>query len=176
MLIKQFGLHWPRNKENLDELEDLAGHKSGIYVLYHGAMPAYIGRGAISARLYSHGKEESRIEQFWGRFSWFVIGKTASERELESLLLEALPFYIHSLNKPGGKLGKKLQVAAPSRELNDFALPRLAAVGRKRRARKAINCEATGPRAAPRVAAWCGQRRILPVNERRLLPRQVRPE
>jgi hypothetical protein len=50
-LIKQFGLHWPRNQENLDELEDLAGHKSGIYVLYHGAMPVYIGRGAISARL-----------------------------------------------------------------------------------------------------------------------------
>ncbi len=131
-LIKQFGLHWPRNQENLDELEDLAGHKSGIYVLYHGAMPVYIGRGAISARLRSHGKEGSKKEQFWDRFSWFVIGKTASERELESLLLEALPFYVRSLNKQVGKLGKKLQVAAPSRELNDFAPPRLAPVGRRR--------------------------------------------
>jgi hypothetical protein len=28
-LIKQFGSHRPRNQENLDELEDLAGHKSG---------------------------------------------------------------------------------------------------------------------------------------------------
>jgi len=131
-LIKQFGLHWPRNQENLDELEDLAGHKSGIYVLYHGAMPVYIGRGAISARLRSHGKEGSKKEQFWDRFSWFVIGKTASERELESLLLEALPFYVRSLNKQGGKLLKKLQVAAPSRELHDFALPRLAPLRRKR--------------------------------------------
>ena len=131
-LIKQFGLHWPRNQENLDELEDLAGHKSGIYVLYHGAMPVYIGRGAISARLRSHGREGSKKEQFWDRFSWFVIGKTASERELESLLLEALPFYVRSLNKQGGKLLKKLQVAAPSRELNDFALPRLAPLRRKR--------------------------------------------
>ena len=130
-LIKQFGLHWPRNQENLDELEDLAGHKFGIYVLYHG-MPVYIGRGAISARLCSRGQEGSRKEQFWDRFSWLVIGKTASERELESLLLEALPFYVRSLNKQGGKLGKKLHVAAPSRELNDFALPRLAPVGRRR--------------------------------------------
>jgi hypothetical protein len=130
-LIKQFGLHWPRNQENLDELEDLAGHKSGIYVLYHG-IPVYIGRGAISARVCGYGQEGSRKEQFWDRFSWFVIGKTASERELESLLLQALPFYIHSLNKSGGKLGKKLRVAAPSRESNDFALPRLAPVGRKR--------------------------------------------
>jgi len=51
---------------------------------------------------------------------------------LESLLLEALPFYIHGLNKPGGKLVKKLQVAAPSGELNDFAIPRPAPAGRKR--------------------------------------------
>ena len=49
VLIKQFGLHWPRNQENLEEIEDVAGHKSGIYVLYHGAMPVYIRRGAISS-------------------------------------------------------------------------------------------------------------------------------
>jgi hypothetical protein len=58
--------------------------------------------------------------------SWFVIGKRETERELESLLLEALPFYVRSLNKQSGKLLKKLQVAAPSRELYDVALPRLA--------------------------------------------------
>jgi hypothetical protein len=131
-LIKQFGLHWPRNQENLDEIEDLAGHKSGIYVLYHGAMPVYIGRGAISARLQSHAKEGSKKEQFWDRCSWFVIGKRESERELESLLLEALPFYVRSLNKQSGKIPKKLQVRAPSRELHDFALPRLAPLRRKR--------------------------------------------
>jgi hypothetical protein len=49
-VVKQFGLHWPRNQENLDELEDLAGHKSGIYIRYHGAMPLYIGRAEQSAR------------------------------------------------------------------------------------------------------------------------------
>jgi hypothetical protein len=125
-LIKQFGLHWPRNQENLEEMEDLAGHKSGIYVLYHGAMPVYIGRGAISTRLRSHGQEGSRKDQFWDRFSWFVIGKGATERELEALLLEALPFYVRSLNKQTGRLAKRLSVTAPSRELPEVALPRLA--------------------------------------------------
>jgi hypothetical protein len=125
-LIRQFGLHWPRNQENLEEIEDLAGHKSGIYVLYHGAMPVYIGRGAMSALLRSHAKEGSRKEQFWDRFSWFVIGKAKPERELEALLLEALPFYVRSLNKQSGRLAKKLQVVAPSREVNDVALPKLA--------------------------------------------------
>jgi hypothetical protein len=102
-LIKQFGLHWPRNAENLEEVEDIAGHKSGLYVLYHGAMPVYIGRGAISARLLSHAKEGSKKAQFWDRFSWFVVGHTKRERELEALLLEALPFYVRSLNKQTGK-------------------------------------------------------------------------
>ena len=125
-LIKQFGLHWPRNQENLDEIEDLAGHKSGIYVLYHGAMPVYIGRGAISSRLRSHAKEGSKKGQFWDRLSWFVVGKRDAERDLESLLLETLPFYVRSLNKQSGRLLKKLQVMAPSRELYDVALPRLA--------------------------------------------------
>jgi hypothetical protein len=40
VLVKRFGLHWPRNQENLDEIEDLAGHKSGIYVLYQVAAPS----------------------------------------------------------------------------------------------------------------------------------------
>jgi len=132
-LIKQFGLHWPRNAENLEEIEDVAGHKSGVYVLYHGAMPVYIGRGAISARLRRHGKEGSKKEQFWDRFSWFVVDNAKQERELESLLLEALPFYVRSLNKQTGKLARKLQVAAPSREVTDVALPRLAPGRRGRR-------------------------------------------
>ena len=33
VLVKQFGPHWPRNQENLDGIEDLAGHESGVYVL-----------------------------------------------------------------------------------------------------------------------------------------------
>ena len=61
-----------------------------------------------------------------------VIGKAKSERELEALLLEALPFYVRSLNKQSGRLSRKLQVAAPSREINDVALPKLAP-GRRRR-------------------------------------------
>jgi hypothetical protein len=44
-LIKQFGLHWPRNQENLDELEDPAGHKTGIYVVSRGNAGIYRSRG-----------------------------------------------------------------------------------------------------------------------------------
>jgi hypothetical protein len=70
-------------------------------------MQLYIGRGAISARLLSHAKEGSKKEQFSDRFSWFVVGNSKQERELESLLLEALPFYVRSLNQQTGKLSRK---------------------------------------------------------------------
>jgi hypothetical protein len=131
-LIKQYGLHWPRNLENLEEIEDLAGHKSGIYVLYHGAMPVYIGRGSISIRLRSHGREGSKKDQFWDRFSWFVVGKRELEHELEALLLEALPFYVRSLNQQSGRLPKKNRVAAPGNEVSYIALPRLVPGRRKK--------------------------------------------
>jgi hypothetical protein len=90
-LIKQFALHQPCNGENPEEIEHVAGHKTGVYVLCHGAMSVYVGRGAISVRLLSHAKEGSRKEQFWDRFSWFAVGNSKQERELESVLLEALP-------------------------------------------------------------------------------------
>lgn len=37
VLVKQSGRHWQRSRENLDEIEDLAGHQSGVYVPYHSA-------------------------------------------------------------------------------------------------------------------------------------------
>jgi hypothetical protein len=131
-LTKQFALHWPRNQENLDELEDLAGHKSGIYVLHQGAMPVYIGRGAISARLCSRGKEGSRKEPVLGAVFVLRDRENSIAARVGIIVAGGAAVYIPSLNKPGGKLGKKLRVAAPSRELNDFAPPRLAPVGRKR--------------------------------------------
>jgi hypothetical protein len=131
-LVKAFGLHWPRNAENLDELEDLAGHKSGIYILYHGAMPVYIGRGNVHARLRKHSSEVSRKNQYWDRFSWFVIGKMQTERDLETLLLEALPFYVRSLNKQSGKLPRAGRHKPPSNEVIYIELPKLAPLRRAR--------------------------------------------
>jgi len=131
-LVKAFGLQWPRNQENLDELEDLAGHKSGIYILYHGAMPVYIGRGMMSSRLKQHSHEVSRKNQYWDRFSWFVVANTKYERELESLLLEALPFYVRSLNKQTGRLPRKNLHKHASDDLNYVALPTLPPLRRKR--------------------------------------------
>lgn len=124
-LVRTFGLHWPRNHENLDELEDVAGHRTGLYVLYHGAMPVYIGRGHIISRLKKHSSEASRKNEYWDRFSWFVIGKTRTERELESLLLEVLPFYVRSLNKQTGKLPRKGRQLHLSDEVAYVSLPRL---------------------------------------------------
>jgi hypothetical protein len=95
-------------------------------------MPGYIGRGMMFSRLKQHSREVSRKNQYWDRFSWFVVANTKYERELESLLLEALPFYVRSLNKQTGKLPRKNLYKHASDDLNYVALPTLPPLRRKR--------------------------------------------
>jgi hypothetical protein len=84
-LVKAVGLQWPRNEENFDDLEDRQGQDSGIYLLYHGALPVYIGKGKLVTRLRAHHRERSGKAKYWDRFSWFVINNREHETELESV-------------------------------------------------------------------------------------------
>jgi hypothetical protein len=138
VLVKPFGLHWPRNQENLDEIEDLAGHKSGNLraVSRSNAGVHRTGSDERAAAQSCQGRLEERA--ILGPVLMVVIGKAKSERELEALLLEALPFCVRSLKKQSGRLSRKLQVAAPSREITDVALAKLAP-GRSRRKRSSQN-------------------------------------
>jgi hypothetical protein len=83
-LVKAVGIHWPRNEDNFEDLEDRQGQNSGIYLLYHGAMPVYIGKGKLVSRLRSHNKERSKKFKYWDRFSWFAINNNGREREIEA--------------------------------------------------------------------------------------------
>jgi hypothetical protein len=58
-LNKQFGLQWPRNAENLEELKDAAGHKSGLDVRIaapHSDVAHWAPEFALAA--YQHCGEE----------------------------------------------------------------------------------------------------------------------
>ena len=131
-LIKAVGVQWPRNEENLDDLEDAIGRQSGIYLLYHGAMPVYIGRGILTNRLGSHHGERSKKAKYWDRFSWFVVNSVGKEKELESLLLQSLPFYIRVLNKQTAKFPRKIRVPHKQDDLPYVALPKLPPLRRAR--------------------------------------------
>jgi hypothetical protein len=66
-------------------------------------MPMYIGMGRISRRIESHQKSKSK-GNCWDYFSWYEIPDPKYRREIETLLLRLLPFYLRSLNRQRGRL------------------------------------------------------------------------
>jgi hypothetical protein len=133
-LVSEYGLAWPRNRENLAKIRKVIGKKTGVYVLTHGAMPMYIGKGQIARRVRRHARPGASKSKYWDYFSWFVIANSGLESELEIILLRSLPFYVRSLNRQTGSLGKKNRVE-PTPDLRPvwIKLPRL---GHKRKRKK----------------------------------------
>src|SRR6266436_4343521 len=105
-VVGLYGLHWPRNLANLRRLKVLMGKRTGLYVLANGSMPLYIGKGRVAKRINTHARPGKTKSAYWNYFSWFEVLKPADEGELECLLLQTLPFYVRSLNKQTGSLGK----------------------------------------------------------------------
>lgn len=130
-LVGEHGLSWPRNKKNLQQIKKLLHSKKGVYVLSHGAMPMYVGKGKIASRVRGHAKKSSSKNKYWDHFSWFVING-GLEDELEVVLLRTLPFYVRSLNRQTGSLGKK-RVKADDDKPELIPLPKL---GHKRKRKK----------------------------------------
>jgi len=96
-LVSTYGSLWARNRNNIKQLRAL-GRLFGIYVLYDGSMPVYIGRGRLSRRIARHQRSRSR-GRFWDHFSWYAVPDRGFEADVEALLLQMLPYYLRSLNK-----------------------------------------------------------------------------
>src|SRR5580693_2145405 len=108
-LVYDYGIAWPRNKENLRKIKKHLGKKTGVYVLTHGAMPMYVGKGQIAKRVKGHARPGSSKTRYWDHFSWFVIDNSRFESQLEIILLRSLPYYVRSLNRQTGSLGRKTE-------------------------------------------------------------------
>ncbi len=133
-VVGLYGLRWPRNKDNLLKLKKVMRKRTGLYVLANGSMPLYIGKGLVARRVWAHNRPGGSKSKYWNYFSWFEILKPASDGELESLLLQVLPFYVRSLNKQTGSLGKKNRQRFPNKVPKVVDFPKLLPK-RKRRAK-----------------------------------------
>jgi hypothetical protein len=102
-LVSKHGELWARNEENFGELRDAPGNPRGVYILCDGSMPLYVGRGKIASRIEKHSRSKSK-GQYWDHFTWYEIQSEKDRRNIESLLLRLLPFYLRSLNKQRGRL------------------------------------------------------------------------
>jgi hypothetical protein len=50
-LIERFGEMWDRNSMNIADVPAHTDGGQGVYILYDGSTPVYVGKGNIKARL-----------------------------------------------------------------------------------------------------------------------------
>jgi hypothetical protein len=100
-LVTDYGPLWARNSRNLRKLKSSAGDSVGVYFLYCGWFPVYIGHGKLSSRMRAHAKSRRKV---WDRFTWFKLANPGRSRELEAIFLRSLPFFLRLNNSQGAHL------------------------------------------------------------------------
>jgi hypothetical protein len=108
-LVIHYGPLWARNDKNFQKLQKTAGHSSGVYLLYCGWFPVYIGQGKLVDRISAHRKSRRKV---WDRFTWFALSDFRRSRELEAIFLRSLPFYLRLNNNQGARLPVQATKAA----------------------------------------------------------------
>jgi hypothetical protein len=130
-IVGRYGKLWTRVPANLKRLasKDLK-NASGVYALYNGTMPVYIGKGKFSKQIKSHAGKGKK-GPFWEHFSWCEINGKGLDKEIESLFLRLLPWYVRSLNRMGGKFASGEKIEAASKTPVEIRWPKGGA-GKKR--------------------------------------------
>jgi len=95
------GKMWARNSENINGIPSSKEPGGvGVYILFDGSMPVYVGKGNIQKRIRAH--EKKTWGQLWDRFSWFGLHQPEMMHDIEALMLKMLPPLLRSRNKQGG--------------------------------------------------------------------------
>src|ERR1700722_906652 len=123
-IVGRYGKLWTRVPANLKKLasKDLR-NASGVYALYNGTMPVYIGKGKFSKQIKSHARKGKK-SPFWEHFSWYEINGIGLDKEIESLILRLLPWYMRSLNRMGGKFASGERIGAASKTAVEIRWPK----------------------------------------------------
>jgi hypothetical protein len=136
-LVTRYGKLWPRNLHSLQELEHRLGHDvEGIYVLYDGSMPVYVGKGEILSRLVRHRDSNTR-SKFWDYFSWFEVPDADLQHEAEALLLKVLPYYLRLLNRQQAHFQNAESIMLKASTPPDFVQkPRFVKIAKRKKKKK----------------------------------------
>src|SRR5437879_12770011 len=121
-LISKFGEMWARNTDNIEAIPGSKEGGQGVYVLYDGSMPVYVGKGNIRQRV-RRARQNERRGQSWDHFSWYVLHDLAFMDELEALLLRLLPPYLRALNRQMAKLPEAKELTERTYEAEVVARP-----------------------------------------------------
>ena len=101
-VVNIFGEMWARNTKNIEAIPGSRAGGRGVYILYDGSMPVYIGKGNIRQRVGT-ARQSKRRGQHWDRFSWYAIRNPSATHDVEALLLRMLPWYLRVLTRQRGQ-------------------------------------------------------------------------
>ncbi len=100
-IVTQYGTMWARNTENINLIPRSKKGGKGVYILFDGSMPVYVGKGNIKSRV-SQARRSKRRGQLWDRFSWYALKDPKMMHDIEVLVLRMLPRYLRALTKNDG--------------------------------------------------------------------------
>jgi hypothetical protein len=103
-------------------------NRQGVYILYDGSTPVYIGKGDIQARLRASAKHRRRKDS-WDHFSWYVIKNERLRHDVEVLLIRILPTYLRHLARQrghfkGGKIDRPQEIEDQNRTPDYISPPK----------------------------------------------------
>ena len=110
-VITAYGTKWPRNAENIRRIPGPKDGGVGVYILFDGSMPVYVGKGNIRWRI-TDARRSRRRGQLWDRFSWYAVKDPRMMHDLEVLVLRMLPRYLRALTRQEGHFLKAKKVKA----------------------------------------------------------------
>jgi hypothetical protein len=96
-IVTRYGTMWARNDVNIDQIPDGKDGR-GVYILFDGSMPMYVGKGQIKDRILG-ARDSKRRGQLWDHFSWYAIKNPAMMHDIEVLMLRILPPNLRSLTR-----------------------------------------------------------------------------
>ena len=108
-IVTQYGTMWARNATNIAKIPRGSKGGRGVYILFDGSMPMYVGKGKIKGRILGAAKS-GRRGQFLDHFSWYAIKNPKMMHDIEVLMLRILPPTLRSLTRQGGNFKKGKRV------------------------------------------------------------------
>jgi hypothetical protein len=112
-IVTKFGTMWARNDENIAKIPSPKDGGCGVFILFDGSMPMYVGKGNIKWRILDAGISRRR-GQLWDHFSWYAIKNARLMHDVEVLMLRILPPNLRSLTRQGGNFTKAKRVKQTS--------------------------------------------------------------
>jgi hypothetical protein len=134
-VVRQYGTMWARNQANIDKIPSSRRGGKGVYVLFDGSMPMYVGKGNIKHRIFRADTSKHR-GPFWDHFSWYAIKSAAMTHDVEVLMLRILPPNLRFLTRQGGDFLEAERIDQDEKQA--IRIPRKVARkhGRSRRRRR----------------------------------------